>query len=467
MDTIDLGIWVTAGLLALVLMGMRVGYAAALAGLVGIVLVLWSRRDFAGDQFGWALTVGIKTAGQVPHSKVAAQALSLIPTFILIGYLAYYAGLTRALFEAAKRWVAWLPGGLAVSTVFATAGFAAVSGASVATAAVFARIAIPEMLKIGYDKRFAAGVVAAGGTLASLIPPSAILVIYAIIVEQDVGKLLLAGFLPGIFSALVYGVLIVGLAMVIKNFGPPVGGFTWRQRLAALPPAMPIFAVVIIIIFFVYNPFGGDAWGTPTEGGAIGAFIVFLMALYRGMRWRELKDALIETAKLSVMIFTIIWGVLVYVRFLGYADLPGAFSDWITSLDQSPMLTLVMILLAYAVLGMFMDAIGMLLLTLPVVYPAVMALNGGEFVSAADSTFGMSGPLCAVWFGILVVKMAEFCLITPPIGLNCFVVAGVRPDLSVHDVFKGVTPFFIADAITIALLVAFPAIVLWLPAQLG
>ena len=196
------------------------------------------------------------------------------------------------------------------------------------------------------------------------------------------------------------------------------------------------------IIFFVYNPFGGDAWGTPTEGGAIGAFVVFLMALYQGMRWSELKDALLETAKLSVMIFTIIWGVLVYVRFLGFAELPNAFSDWITSLEMSPMLILICILLAYAVLGMFMDAIGMLLLTLPVVYPAVMALNGGEAVSAAESTFGMSGPMCAIWFGILVVKMAEFCLITPPIGLNCFVVAGVRDDLSVQDVFKGVTPFF-------------------------
>ncbi|PKP83796.1 MAG: C4-dicarboxylate ABC transporter permease, partial [Alphaproteobacteria bacterium HGW-Alphaproteobacteria-2] len=240
---------------------------------------------------------------------------------------------------------------------------------------------------------------------------------------------------------------------------------TWRQRFAALPAAMPILFVVVTIVFFVYNPFGGDAWGTPTEGGAIGAFVVFLMALWRGMRWRELKEALIETAKLSVMIFTIIWGVLIYVRFLGFADLPRAFSGWITSLDQSPMLTLVLILLAYAVLGMFMDAIGMLLLTLPVVFPAVMALNGGIGVSAEDSAFGMSGPMCAIWFGILVVKMAEFCLITPPIGLNCFVVAGVRPELSVQDVFRGVMPFFVADAITIALLVAFPAIVLWLPGQ--
>ncbi|WP_412550577.1 TRAP transporter large permease [Shimia sp. MIT910701] len=463
MEPIDIGLVVSGGLLVMVVLGMRVAFAAGLAGMIGLIWIFWAKFGYAPERFGKALTVAVKTAGQVPHSKVSSQALSLIPTFILIGYLAYYAGLTKALFEAAKRWLAWVPGGLAVSTVFATAGFAAVSGASVATSAVFARIAIPEMLAIGYDKRFAAGVVAAGGTLASLIPPSAILVIYAIIVEQDVGKLLLAGFIPGAFSAVIYGLLIIGMAMTIKGFGPPVSGFTWKERFTALPPALPIVFVVVTIIFFVYNPFGGDAWGTPTEGGAIGAFVVFLMALYRGMRWSELKDALLETAKLSVMIFTIIWGVLIYVRFLGFADLPSAFSDWITSLTMSPMLILICILLAYAVLGMFMDAIGMLLLTLPVVYPAVMALNGGEFVSAADSTFGMSGPMCAIWFGILVVKMAEFCLITPPIGLNCFVVAGVRDDLSVQDVFKGVTPFFIADAITIALLVAFPAIVLWLP----
>lgn len=465
MTSIEIGLWVTAGMLVMVVLGMRVAFAAGMAGVVGLVWIFWDKKDYEFAQLAWALTVGIKTAGQVPHGKVSSQALSLIPTFILIGYLAYYAGLTRALFEAAKRWIAWVPGGLAVATVFATAGFAAVSGASVATAAVFARIAIPEMLAVGYDKRFAAGVVAAAGTLASLIPPSAILVIYAIIVEQDVGMLLLAGFIPGMFSALIYTLLIIGLALTVKGFGPPVGGFTWRQRFASLPPALPIVAVVVIIIFFVYNPFGGDAWGTPTEGGAIGAFIVFVIATYRGMRWAELKDALMETAKLSVMIFSIIWGVLIYVRFLGFADLPTAFSDWITSLHYSPMMILICILLAYAVLGMFMDAIGMLLLTLPVVYPAVMALNGGEAVSAADSAFGMNGTMCAIWFGILVVKMAEFCLITPPIGLNCFVVAGVRDDISVQDVFRGVTPFFIADGVTIALLVAFPSIVLWLPSQ--
>ena len=206
MGSIEIGLWVTAGMLVLVVLGMRVAFAAAMAGFIGLVWLRWNSFDYDPARFGKALEISVKVAGQVPHSKVSAHALSLIPTFILIGYLAYYARLTTALFEAAKRWIAWVPGGLAVSTVFATAGFAAVSGASVATAAVFARIAIPEMLAIGYNKRFAAGVVAAGGTLASLIPPSAILVIYAIIVEQDVGKLLLAGFIPGAFSAVIYAV---------------------------------------------------------------------------------------------------------------------------------------------------------------------------------------------------------------------------------------------------------------------
>lgn len=466
MEPIEIGLWTSAGLLVMVVLGMRVAFAAGLAGFLGLVWLRWNGFDYDPERFWKAVEISVKIAGLTPHSKVSAQVLSLIPVFIMIGYLAYHAKLTTALFTAAKRWIAWVPGGLAVSTVFATAGFAAVSGASVATAAVFARIAIPEMLKIGYNKQFAAGVVAAGGTLASLIPPSAILVIYAIIVEQDVGKLLLAGFLPGMFSAIVYAILIIGIAVVFKSVGPPVGGFSWRERFASLPPALPILAVVVIIIFFVYNPFG-DAWGTPTEGGAIGAFIIFLMALYRGMRWQALKTALLDTAKLTVMIFTIIWGVLIYVRFLGFAELPEAFATWITSLEMSPMLILICILLGYAVLGMFMDAIGMLLLTLPVVYPAVMALNGGEFVTAEESAFGMSGTMCAIWFGILVVKMAEFCLITPPIGLNCFVVAGVRDDLNVQDVFKGVAPFFVADAITIALLVAFPAIVLFLPSLAG
>jgi len=456
LSALDIAIIITTIMFVMVVLGMRVAFAAASAGFIGLVWILSTKMGFEKG-----VLVAIKMAGTIPHSKVSTLALSLIPTFILIGYLAFYAGLTKAVFQAAKKWVGWLPGGMGVATIFSTAGFAAVSGASVATSAVFARIAIPEMLKLGYSKSFSAGVVAAGGTLASLIPPSAILVIYAIIVEQDVGTLLMAGFIPGIFSALIYASLVVGLATFNKDLGPPVKGFTWGERFRTLPGITPIFLVIGIIFICIY---GGV--GTPTEAGALGAAIILLMALRNGMKWNNFKEALMETAKLTVVIFTVIWGVLLYVRFLGFADLPDAFANWLSNLDQNPMITLVLILLCYALLGMFMDAIGMLLLTLPVVFPAIIALNGGMDVEAVDSAFGMSGTGCAIWFGIIVVKMAELCLITPPIGLNCFVVAGVREDISVQEVFKGATPFFIADALTIAALIAFPGIILWLPGQL-
>jgi C4-dicarboxylate transporter DctM subunit len=455
MDPINVSIILAGCLLILVFLGVRVALATAMIGFTGLFII------FAFDKGqGWerGLTTAIKITGQIPHSKTANYVLGLIPTFILIGYLAYFAGLTKALFEAAKRWLGWLPGGLGVATVFATAGFAAVSGASVATSAVFARIAIPEMLKVGYDKRFAAGVVAAGGTLASLIPPSAILVIYAIITESSVGQLLMAGFLPGAVSALIYGALVVGLAKINPNLGPPVRGFTWGQRFASLPGTFPISFVVATIVLCIY--FG---WGTPTEAGALGAFVVLLMAVWKGMRWTQLSGALMESAKLTVMIFTMIWGVLIFVRYLGFAGLPKYFAEFVGGLEQPPMLTLLMILSVYVVLGMFMDAIGMLILTLPVAFPAVIALNGGMDVAAADSALGMTGPECAVWFGIIVVKMAELCLITPPIGLNCFVVAGVRPDISASDVFRGASPFFVADVVTVGVLIAFPQIVLYLP----
>ena len=412
----------------LVLAGVRVVFAAALTGLLGLVELL-----------GWGPAAGI--VGTIPHSKSSSYALSVLPMFIFIGFLAFHAGITQQLFNAARKWLAWLPGGLAVATVMATAGFGAVSGASTATAAVFSRVAIPEMLRFGYDRKLAAGVVAAGGTLASLIPPSAILVIYAIIVEESVGALLLAGFLPGLVSALIYGAIIVAWAVYRPHQAPAMEPATWGERMRSLPGISPILLVVAIIMSSIYY-----GWATPTEAGALGATVVFVLALVKGTRTRTIMQAMMESAKLTAMIFSLIWGVLIFVRFLGFSGLPEAFTSWITTLDASPLVIMICILLAYAVLGMFMDAIGMLLLTLPVVYPAVVALG-------FDS----------IWFGIIVVKMAEVCLITPPIGLNCFVVNGVRPDIPLGDVFRGVGLFFVADVITIALLLAFPEIVTWLP----
>ena len=419
-------------LMFLVLIGVRVVFAAATVGLFGLIELL-----------GWGPAAGI--VGTIPHSKSSTYALSVLPMFIFIGFIAFHAGMTEQLFNAARKWVGWVPGGLAVATVFATAGFAAVSGASTATAAVFSRVAIPEMLKNGYDKKLAAGVVAAGGTLATLIPPSAILIIYAIIVEESVGQLLLAGFLPGAVSALVYAGIIVVWAKRHPEAAPSVSGFSWTERFQSLPGISPILIVVFIIMSAIYN-----GWATPTEAGALGALVIFVLALARGTKLGTMKGALMEAAKLTVMIFSLIWGVLIFVRFLGFSGLPEAFTAWILSLDASPMVIMICILLAYAILGMFMDAIGMLLLTLPVVYPAVIALG-------FDS----------IWFGIIVVKMAEVCLITPPIGLNCFVVNGVRPDIDLTTVFRGIALFFIADVITIGLLLAFPEIVTWLPSLMN
>ncbi|MCH9674206.1 MAG: TRAP transporter large permease [Gammaproteobacteria bacterium] len=428
MTELEIGIYVTVGLLVAVFLGVRVFAAAAVAGLVGMVALI-----------GWDAGAGI--VGTIPHSKAVNYVLSVLPMFILIGFIAFHAGLTHALFDAAKAWFGWVPGGLAVASVFATAGFAAVSGASTATAAVFSRVAIPHMLENGYDRRLAAGVVAAGGTLASLIPPSAILVIYAIIVEESVGTLIIAGFIPGVVSALIYAALIIGQCTINPELGRALPAPPMMERIKTIPGTLPIFAVVVIIFSAMYA-----GWATPTEAGALGAFIVLLIALARGMRWGALQDALMETAKLTVMIFALIWGVLIFVRFLGFAGLPEAFAEWIVSLPYPPIMIMIMILLGYAVLGMFMDAIGMLLLTLPVVYPAVIALGYDP-----------------IWFGIIVVKMCEICLITPPVGLNCYVVAAVRTDIPLGDVFRGIFPFFLADAATIGLFLAFPGIILWLP----
>jgi len=428
MDAFSIGIVGAVALVVMVFLGVRVYIAAAAVGLAGLVAMI-----------GWDSGAGM--VGTIPHSKSVSYTLSVLPMFILIGFLAFHAGLTTKLFDAATKWLGWVPGGLAVATVMAATGFAAVSGASTATAAVFSRVAIPDMLNAGYDKRLAAGVVAAGGTLATLIPPSAILVIYAIIVEESVGRLLIAGFLPGIVSALIYVALIVIMAKLNPALGRPIRGFTWTQRWKSVPGTMPIFAVVAIIFSAMY--FG---WATPTEAGALGAFVVFVLALLQGMRWKGLQDALLESAKLTVMIFSIIWGVLIFVRFLGFAGLPEAFARWVVSLDMPPIVVMICILLFYVILGMFMDAIGMLLLTLPVVYPAVIALGYDP-----------------IWFGIIVVKMAEICLITPPIGLNCFVVNGVRPDIPLTTVFRGILPFFLADVVTVGLFLAFPEIILWVP----
>jgi len=413
-----------AALLVLCFLGIRFAFAGALVGTAGLTMML-----------GW--DAGIRTAGIAPYTAGTNYTLSVLPMFILIGYLAYYAGITQTAFEAARRWFGWLPGGLATGTVFAVAGFSAVSGASSAAAAVFAKVAIPEMLRAKYDKRLAAGVCAAGATLDSLIPPSTLLVVYGIITEQSIGKLLVAGFVPGLVSALIYGTIITIRCWRNPELGPRITGYSWPQRFQSLPGTTPIFLVILIIFFSMY--FG---WATPTEAGALGAFSVFVFALRNGIKRAELRQCLLDSARLTVMIFTVIWGVLIFVRFLGFSGMPEEVAQWVTGLDVAPFVILLAIYLLYFILGTVLEGIGMFLLTLPVIFPVIVALGYDP-----------------IWFGIVLVKLSGIASLSPPVGLVVFVVNGVRPDIPVRDIFKGIWPFIFADIITLGVLTAFPEIV--------
>lgn len=429
MEPIHYGIAGMIALAVMILLGVRIFVASGIVGFCG----LWALRGF--DK-----AVGI--SGHIPYSDTTNYALSVLPLFILIGHLAHHAGIVQGAYRCARAWLGWLPGGLGIATIFAAAGFAAVSGASTATAAVFSRIALPELLKARYHPSIASALVAAGGTLASLIPPSAIMVVYGIITETSIGGLLLAGFIPGVISALVYASAIFFRFVLNPALGEATPDAGWKERIETLPEIAPIVFVIGAVLGGMYT-----GWATPTEVGALGAFIIFVMAMIRRtLSGRGLIDSLVETAKLSVMIFSIIWGVLIFVRFLAFAGVSSAFLGWIQALGVSPYLVLLCVIILYIVLGMFMDGIGMLLLTLPVISPVMTSLGFDP-----------------IWFGIIVVKMVEIGLLTPPVGLNCYVVAGVRPDIPLQQIFRGVWPFVIADLACVALFVAFPGIVTFLP----
>lgn len=427
MTDLAIGIVGVVALLAMVGAGMRVAYAAGLVGMVGLTAI----RGF--DPAAWL-------AALLAYGEVSHYTLSVIPMFILMGFLSHRAGLTQSLFAAAKAWFGRLPGGLPAATIFASAGFGAASGSSTATSAVFARTAIPEMLDAGYDKSVAAGSVAVGGTLAALIPPSSILVIYAIIVEESVAALLLAGLLPGLLTAVFYAA--VAVAGGIRRGDKPHASIGMVDRLAITAKSWPLPVIILIVIGGLYSGIM-----TPTEVGAVSCAIVLaLAALKKGNGWREILDAFSDTIRLTAAVFLTIVCVLLFVRFLGFTGLPTAIVGFVEVLDWPPIFILLVILAIYFIFGMFMDAIGMMMLTLPVFYPVIVAL-GFE----------------PIWFGILVVKMIEVSLVTPPIGLNCFVVNGVRPDIPLASVFKGVFPFVAIDMVVIAILIAFPAIALFLP----
>ena len=428
MDPITLGYLGIAALVFLVFVGVPVAYAAAFTGIVGMMIL---RNP----------TVATGLAGIIPHANSGHYALSVLPLFITIGFLAMHAGITTSAYDAARKWVGRAPGGLATATIFASAGFAAVSGASTASTAVFTRLALPEMEARGYDKRLAAGVVAVGGTLAALIPPSAILVIYGIIVEQSVAKLLLAGLVPGLLSMFIYLLVITVVVKLNPGLAPLEPSTSFTEKLRALPQVSGVFAVVGVILGGIYL-----GWMTPTESAGVATAIILVMAVFKRISLRDFHNGLLDTVRTTVMIFMVIWGVLIFVRFLAFTGLPASVTDLVVGLDVPRGVILLGIIVMYLLMGMILDGLGMMMLTLPVVFPAIIGLGYDP-----------------IWFGILLVKLIEVGVITPPVGLNCYVVNGIRPDIPLESVFRGVTPFLVGEVFIIALIVAFPDLILWLP----
>ena len=407
--------------------GMRIAFATAFCGFIG----LWILRGY---------TPAATLASMIPHGHLAVYPLLVLPLFIMMGYFAYYAGITRDLYWTARQWLGHLPGGLAIATIFGSAGFAAACGASTASVAVMGRVALPELKRYGYDDKVAAGCVAAGGTMATMIPPSVLLVIYGFIAEESIGALLLAGFLPGILEAFSYSFLLFIRFKINPSLGPPMQRVRWGERIKSLKGVWGMVTLVVLVMGSIYT---GIA--TPTEAAAVGAGGALVLALPRLSKGR-FKSAMLETARATSMIFAIVAGVLIFVHFLGFTGMPAQLAESIVQIETKPIVILVAVLALYLVLGMFLDGIGMLLLTVPIILPAIKALGIDPIV-----------------FGVLVVRMVEIGLITPPVGLNVYVLKGVAPHISMSNMFRGCGWFVFVDLINVAILITFPQIILAIP----
>jgi C4-dicarboxylate transporter, DctM subunit len=427
-------------------------------GSLGLVLLLIALRMPIGVALGVVSVIGISILrnervalsimAQTPYEVAANWGLSAIPMFILMGAVAHNTGISEALFRAARLWLSSLPGGLAVATNFASAGFAAASGSSVATAATMGRLAIPTMLKAGYAPTLATGVVASSGTLGALIPPSIMFVVYGVFAEVSITKLLIAGVIPGLLTAFVYAVMIVGRCWLNPSIAPPTTtnqpkDEVWRERWASLVPVWPL----LLLIFGIIGGLYGGLF-TPTEAGAAGAFLAFVIGALQGrLNRRVVADSVLEAIKTTAQLFFVAYGAVMYTRFLALVGVPGMMADLMGDWAVDPVLMLVAISIIYLILGMFLDPLGVLLLTLPIVQPMFEALG-----------------LDPIWLGVIVVKYIEIGLLTPPVGFNAYVVKNVVGDaIPLETIFKGIGWFLACEFVIMVLILSFPQISLWLP----
>lgn len=429
MEPLSVGLLAFAALFVMLIATVPIGFAMGLCGLLGMGMII-----------GFAPALAL--FGSTVYETTATYDLSIIPLFVLMGAVASRSGLSKELYGAFNAWLGAFRGGLALATIGACGAFAAICGSSVATAATMSRVALPEMERYKYAESLATGSIAAGGIIGILIPPSVVLVLYGVLTETSIGDLFIAGFLPGILTVLGFMLVIAIMTRLRPELGAAGPKTSTGEKLAALGRTWAILLLFVLVI-------GGIYFGvfTPTEAAGVGAMGAFgISALRRRLTWSASRDALLETIKTTAMIFTILIGALTLNNLMIFSGIAGALQGFVGGLDMHPMAVMAIILLIYLVLGCFLDALAMILLTVPIFFPIVTGLGFDP-----------------VWFGVIVVMVVELGLITPPIGMNVFVIKGMAPHVKLTSIYAGVIPFVLAQMVLIVAVFLIPGIALWLP----
>ena len=419
-------------LFALMLLRVPVGMAMGLVGVSGYAYIVGG-------------TPALKNVGLTSMRTVTDYTFGVIPMFLLMGAFVSNSGMSRELFRAANAFVGHFKGGLGIATIAACAGFAAISGSSVATAATFSTVAYPEMRRYNYPQSFATGVIAAGGTLGAMLPPSTVLAVYGIITEQDIGKLFIAGIIPGLLAAAMDMLTIVIIGRLRPKFLPSAPRHSWQERLAGL---RDIWATLLLFVFAIGGLYGGLF--TPTEAGGMGAAGALIIGVARGRLTRpEIRRSLLQAVRTAAAVLTVLIGALLFGYFLTVTQTPQKVTEFLTGLGLGRYGVLALIMLMYLVLGCLMDALAMIILTIPIIFPVIMQLGFDP-----------------IWFGIIIVMTVELGLIHPPVGMNVFVIKSVVQDVSFATIFSGVLPFIVTDLIRLVILIAFPILALYLPSHM-
>ncbi|WP_375691551.1 TRAP transporter large permease [Pseudooceanicola sp. LIPI14-2-Ac024] len=449
-DPITLGILALVILVALIAIRLPIAYAMILVGGVGIAML-------NGPQL---LLSQLKT---LAYGQFSIYDLSVVPMFVLMGELATVAGLSQALFRGANAWLGWMRGGTAMAAIAGCAGFGAVCGSSLATASTMGKVALPELKRYNYSPALATGSLAAGGVLGILIPPSVVLIVYAVIVEANIVTMFAAAFLPGILAVILFILTIAIYVAIRPEAGPPGGATSRRDFIHATLGLLPVMVIFGLVLGGIYAGFFN-----PTPAAAIGVFLVWVYGAFkRKLGLGPMVTALKNTAKTSGMIYLILLGAELMKIFMSRIGLPQQAAAWIAESGLAPMTVMVVLLVALILLGCLMDSLSMILLVIPFFWPMLLEINGGLYQVADGAGFGMSTEDLKVWFGILALIVVELGLITPPVGMNVFIISALAKDTPMIETFKGVMPFFCAELLRVALLLAFPALTLWLPRILG